>query len=73
VVGVHPQGDISYPLCVIQLRRAQITAAGTNPGARSPKVSYLIGVLIWTLYHRAAHSIDLTEPVWGQFAPNFMW
>jgi hypothetical protein len=73
VAGVHPRGDISYPLCVIQLRRARITAAGTNPGARSSTVSYLTGVLVWTPYHRATHSVGLTKPVWGQFAPNFMW
>jgi hypothetical protein len=41
VVGVHPRRDISLPLCVIQLRRAQIIAAGANPGARSPAVSSL--------------------------------
>jgi hypothetical protein len=41
VAGVHPRGDISYPLAVIQLGRARITAAGANPGARSPTVSYL--------------------------------
>jgi hypothetical protein len=41
VAGVHPRGDISYPLAVIQLHRARITAAGTNPGARSPAVSSL--------------------------------
>jgi hypothetical protein len=73
VAGVHPRGDISYPLYVIQLLRARITTAGANPGARSPAVSYLTGVMIWTLYHRAAHSVGLGEPVWGQFAPNFMW
>jgi hypothetical protein len=39
VVGVHPLGDISYSLCVIQLHRARITAAGANPGAWSPMVS----------------------------------
>jgi hypothetical protein len=39
VVGVHPLGDISYSLCVIQLRRARITATGANPSARSPAVS----------------------------------
>jgi hypothetical protein len=41
VAGVHPLGDISYSLCVIQQRRAQTTAAGANPGARSPAVSSL--------------------------------
>jgi hypothetical protein len=41
VAGVHPRGDISYPLAVIQLCQTQITAAGANPGARSPTVSYL--------------------------------
>jgi hypothetical protein len=39
VAGVHPRGDISYPLAVIQLHRAQITMVGANPGARSPAVS----------------------------------
>jgi hypothetical protein len=34
VAQVHPWGDISYPLAVIQLRRARITAAGKNPSAR---------------------------------------
>ena len=41
VAGVHPWHDVSLPLCVIQLRRARITAAGANSGARSPVVSYL--------------------------------
>jgi hypothetical protein len=41
VVGVHPLGDISYPLGVIQLRRARITTAGANPGTQSPVVSSL--------------------------------
>jgi hypothetical protein len=41
VVGVHPLGDISYSLCVIQPCRARITAAGANLGARSPTVSSL--------------------------------
>jgi hypothetical protein len=41
VAGVHPRGDISYPLAVIQLRRARITATGVNLDARSPTVSYL--------------------------------
>jgi hypothetical protein len=41
VAGVHPLGDISYSLCVVQPRRARITAAGANPGAWSPAVSSL--------------------------------
>jgi hypothetical protein len=39
VAGVHPRRDISLSLSVIQLRRARITMAGANPGARSPAVS----------------------------------
>jgi hypothetical protein len=39
--GVHPRRDISLPLCVIQLCRARITAAGANPGAWSPTLSSL--------------------------------
>jgi hypothetical protein len=41
VAGVHPRRDISLPLCIIQLRRARITAAGANLGTRSPAVSSL--------------------------------
>jgi hypothetical protein len=41
VAEVHPRRDISYLLAVIQLRRARITKAGTNPGTRSPVVSSL--------------------------------
>jgi hypothetical protein len=32
-----------------------------------------LGDLIRTLYHRAAHLVSLTEPIWGRFAPNFEW
>jgi hypothetical protein len=72
VAGVHPLGDISYSLCVIQLHRARITAADVNPGARSPAVSSLSWRSDLVLYHRATPSVGLTEHVWGRFALDFM-
>jgi hypothetical protein len=72
VAGVHPWGDISYPsslsICARHespWRKSGLTIAGGEASGS--------GVLIRTLYHRAPHSVSLTEPVWGQIAPNFMW
>jgi hypothetical protein len=61
------------PFCVIQLRRARITAAGANPGARSPIVSYLNLRSDLDTVPSCCSFSQLIEPVWGQFAPNFMW
>jgi hypothetical protein len=73
VAAVHPLGDISYSLCVVQLHRAQITVAGANPGARLPPVRSLS----WqsdldTVPSRSSFSRP-DRACLGQFAPNFMW
>jgi hypothetical protein len=73
VAGVHPRGDISYPLAVIQLRRARITPPGPNPGARSLAVSSLSWCSdLDTVPSRSSFS-QSDRACLGHFAPNFMW